>query len=126
MSWRYTRGNVSVVVDDGLEQLIRKALDADPIIDALEEELDIIRSDIDAEWPVQSGESLRGWQLYIGVTGDTITARVGNTTSYTYYVKGKEHGGKQSFRVAVTKPALARVKALVKRIEVKWKQRIER
>lgn len=125
MSWRYTRGSVSVEMDGGLERMIRRALDSEPIIDALEEELRIIRSDIDAEWPVATGESLAGWRLFIAVGQGAIMARVTNVVDYHRYVKGKTHGGKSSVRATVTRPAMARVRALVKRMERNWKRRVE-
>lgn len=118
---KYVAGDISIEMDDKIERMVGSALeDKSPLIEGLQAELDRINADIIAEWPVDSGESFDAFRLFIGVGDGVITARVTNRADYFYFVKGKGHNGRQSWREVITKPMRRRLKELVRSLEHDW------
>ena len=101
------RGRAQVEIGPELREFVDRMLEhsAPTTKKALDEATEKIGTDAAGSWPVKTGRSkaalVHGVRL---VSLDTVEGFVGNDAPYAHLIKGKEHGGKQTWRVLLQKP----------------------
>lgn len=122
-------GSVSVTIDDGFSDLLRRALDhtIPGIVDRLEATADRIYYDAYNRWPVKTGTSRAalGREVQIAPDYSSIRARVYDTAPYAKYIKPKDLGGKSAFVELLRRPTEAAGAELVADIRDVIEQTLE-
>jgi hypothetical protein len=121
---RLKDGNLTMLVDDGLEQLVRDAIDkvAPGLLRLVEEETRAVYEGAKGKWPVgperrdRNGRHSRD-ELYHEVVIDTtkglIRGRVWNEAPWSRYIKPKGLRGKSAYVALLRKPLQDRAKVFV-------------
>ncbi len=116
---RYTSGDASVVMDDTLDRIYRRAInDARPgLLPVLDSEAARLGADAIGQWPVKTGRSRAAIVSGVRVmSNDRLESYVGNTSPYVVYIKGRAQGGKSAWQELIRKPGLASVPRLLERL----------
>ena len=93
---RVGKGQSAVMIDgplaDGLEKQIRELLG--PVAVKMQEEADLILTEAQREWPVDSGKSKKGFFTALTVTPGSFRIEVSiiNKTPYTWFIKSTKVG----------------------------------
>jgi hypothetical protein len=101
------RGDAQVVIGPELEAFVTRMLkgSAPTTMEVIETTTTKIEADAAAGWPVKTGRSkaalTSGTRI---VSADVVEGFVGNDAPYAHLIKGKEHGGRQTWRVLLQKP----------------------
>lgn len=120
----YGKGSMSVVVDDGTADLVRKAVEkvAPGLVRMIEDEMRQLHDAAKADWPVGPDKAERnnehsrdklGYEVQIDPSGDTIRGRVFNTAWWAKFIRPRGHRGKKAQIVFLRKPLLSRQRTIV-------------
>jgi len=124
---RLKDGNLTMLVDDGLERLVRDAIDkvAPGMLDLVESETRAVYDGAKGRWPVGPHKRERNGrhskdELYHEVVIDTtqglIRGRVWNEAPWSRYIKPKGLRGKSAFVELLRKPLQERAKVFVQNL----------
>lgn len=104
---RYRAGDVAVEVDDGLEQLARRAAEevAPGVLGRLEPRVVGVLDEAVEEWPVKTGESSRGLHVQTDFSDDEVAVAIGGTAAHTELVRPAAwYGSETAWSRLVQKP----------------------
>jgi hypothetical protein len=99
VSFRVSDGDVTVTLDDDLERLARRCVDAvlPSVTDAMEEKVDHRVAAAKMPWPVVTGRSSEGLHRVTTLTlGSGVRVSVDTSVPYTFYIRPKSLHGAQT------------------------------
>lgn len=105
------QGSVTATLDNGLEELLRRAIDhtVPGLVNRVEATAQGIYRGAFDRWPVRTGRSRAAlaWEVRLAPDLSSIRARVSNSAPYAKYVPVRSLGGKNAFVELLRKPTLA-------------------
>lgn len=112
---RIGKGKASIVMDDVMDQIFRRAINnAQPgLLPELERAVDELELAARSQWPVKTGASRAALDSGVRLIGSTgIEAFVINTADHSPYIRAKNLGNKSPYQVLIRRPGIKRGKEL--------------